>query len=93
MEKSNKLDLLPPGESIPDALGAMARLVRHSKLRVLVAKRRYERTKTKTDEHNYMLAAQEYYYAAALSADFRKAITETLAARHFEKTEKNDKLN
>jgi hypothetical protein len=93
MEKNSKLDLLPPGDTAADALGALARLTRHAKMRVLVAKRRYERTKGKTDEHNYMLAAQEYYYAAALSADFRKALTETLAAKHFEKSEKDDKLN
>jgi hypothetical protein len=88
-----KLDILPPGESIPDALAAMSRLTRRAKLRALVAKRKYEREKSQVNEHNWMLAAQEYYYAAALTSDFTRAINEHLAKQIHEKNVKNSSVN
>ena len=86
-------EIIAPGDSVPEALAAMARLTRRAKLRVFVAKRKYERTKSQVDEHNYMLAAQEFYYVAALVADFRKALEETLAKKLHEKNVKNDSVN
>lgn len=81
------------GDSVKDAILAQGRLVRRAKLRALVAKRKYERTKTQEDEHNYMLSAQEFYYMAALAADFRKAALQVVAQLQADKTEKNGNLN
>jgi hypothetical protein len=81
-QKDEKLKIVTDaGDSVKDALEALQRLVRRAKLRAMAAKRRYERTKTKTDEHNYMLSAQEFYYMAALSSDFGRAANEALAAQ------------
>jgi hypothetical protein len=81
------------GDSVKDALEALKRLVRRAKLRALAAKRRYDRTQSKVDEHNYMLSAQEFYYMAALSADFTKAAADALAQQLADKNAKNNTLN
>jgi hypothetical protein len=91
MEKP--LDLLVPGDSVREALDALKRLVGKSKLRALIAQRRYERTKSQADEHGYMLASQEYYYAAALCSDFTKALAVAVAQQIHNNNEKSNKLN
>jgi hypothetical protein len=89
----NPLALLPPGDSVEEAISSLKRLVERGKLRALVARRRYERTKDSGDERYFLLAAQEYYYAAALVRDFIDAVAEFAAQKSFEKSKGSNSLN
>ena len=84
---------LPPGDTLIDAIGALTRLMNHAKLRCLVAKRRWERLPSKTTEHGYLIAAQEYYYAAKMRKDFQEKAVESLATKHAEIMEKKGSVN
>jgi hypothetical protein len=88
----DKFDL-PYGDSVHDVVAAMRRLVEKSKLRTLTAQRRYERNPTPTNEHGWLLVAQEFYYASRLSVDFVEACVRVMAEHMAAVTEKKGSMN
>lgn len=87
------LKLLIPGEPISEVLESLKRITRRAKTRALVAQRRFLRLGTPVTEKGWLLAAQEYYYAAALCGDFTEALAQALAEKSAESSAKNNSLN
>jgi hypothetical protein len=82
MDRSDVDGTILPGDSLLEAVQALGRVVKRAGRIANVAKRRYERNKTKENEHWFMLASQEYYYVSKLCADFKAAAVAVAAAQH-----------
>lgn len=82
MDSSDVKSTVVPGDTILEAIQALTRVVSRAKRIAVIAKRRYERNKTKESEHWFLLASQEFYYISKLAADFRAAAIQAAAEQH-----------
>ena len=85
MDANDVRGTVVPGDTLKEAIDALNRVVSRAKRIAGVAKRRYERNKTKENEHRFLETAQEFYYVSKLASDFRRAAI-TVAAEHHAKT-------